>query len=255
MRIAMLHLSPRLADLDANYSQLSQGMRIAAEAGAEWIVTPELCLCGYRFAERIGTSWIAPWPDIWGEKVCRLAASLGVTVFMAHPERESATDRLFNTVFVIGSDGNTIGVQRKTHVIPGSEAWASRADTVAPVMVPPVRVGILVCADVCTHRLALRLCLQGAGVIISAAAWGPHLYGPAGEWEARSRDTGLPIFVCNRAGTPEEPDFMDAESVIVNGGRRIMAYGSSNPTVLVADWNRAQGTVRLCGAVPITNGI
>lgn len=243
MRIAMLHLASYLGDLESNCHELARGMRNAAAAGADWIVTPELVLCGYRFEGRIGLSWIAPWPDAWGERVCRLAASLRVTLFVSHPERDPETNRLHNTVFVIGPDGITVGSQRKTHLIPESEAWASRAATVTPVAVASVRVGILVCADAYTPVLATRLRERGAEVLISPAAWGPRLYGPKGEWEARSRETGVPLFVCNRIGTTQEPDFMDAESVIVNAGERIMTYGSSEPAVLAADWDRASGMV------------
>jgi N-carbamoylputrescine amidase len=242
-RIAMLHLAPRLGALGDNYRCLAAAMRAAKHAGADWVATSELCLCGYRFADRIGTSWIVPWPDNWGEKVCGLAASLRLTVFLAHVERDSGTNRLHNTVFVIGTDGSTIGSQRKTHLIPQSEAWASRGARVAPVEIAGCRAGILVCADAYTPGLAQRLSEQGADILISPAAWGPRLHGPRGEWEARSRETRLPLFVCNRVGTKEEPDFVDAESVIVNAGERIMTYASSEPAVLVADWQPSSGAV------------
>ena len=32
----------------------------AAGLGATWILTPELCICGYAFADQIGTDWIVP---------------------------------------------------------------------------------------------------------------------------------------------------------------------------------------------------
>ena len=72
---------------------------------------------------------------------------------------------------------------------------------VTPVPVPPVgNVGLLICADAYTPAIATTLKAQGAQMLVSAAAWGPGLHGPNGEWERCSRETGLPLLVCNRTG-------------------------------------------------------
>ena len=47
LRIAMLHLAPRLGELAYNRDLLTRAVTTAASQGAKWILTPELCLCGY----------------------------------------------------------------------------------------------------------------------------------------------------------------------------------------------------------------
>jgi hypothetical protein len=55
-------------------------------------------------------------------------------------------------------------------------------------------------------------------VLVSSAAWAPGLYGPNGEWEQYTRDTGLPLLVCNRSGPDLALTFTEAESVAVKDG-------------------------------------
>ncbi|MFQ5859212.1 MAG: carbon-nitrogen hydrolase family protein [Anaerolineae bacterium] len=237
LSIALLHLAPRLGDLAYNRQLVEAAVTTAAGLGAEWVLTPELCLCGYQFTRRIGTDWIVPQPDPWMAQFCQVVARLRVTVFLSHPERDRHTDKLYNTVFVIAPDGTVIGTHRKVHVVPEAEAWASPGDHVVPVLVPPVNVGILICADVYTPGIARRLQAQGAQLLVSPAAWAPRPHGPDGAWEQRTRETGLPLFVCNRTGTDDTLSFVEAESVVVKDGKRLLGFCAPYSTLLIVDWN------------------
>jgi len=136
LRIAMLHLAPKLGDIAHNYRTVEMAINIAADKGAQWVVTPELCLCGYHFAARIGTSWIRPCPDGWIDRVCQEARCRRIAVFLSHPERDTQTGKLHNSVFVIGADGTIAGVHRKVNVIHKSEAWSSPGLSSVPIWVP-----------------------------------------------------------------------------------------------------------------------
>src|SRR5215510_14261302 len=105
MRIALLHLAPLAGDLVSNRRLVEAAVTTAAGLGATWILTPELCICGYTFADQIGTDWILPQPDPWMSGFCRLVARLQVTVFLSHPERDRQTSKLYNSVFVIDAKG------------------------------------------------------------------------------------------------------------------------------------------------------
>ena len=74
-----------------------------------------------------------------------------------------------------------------------SEAWSTPGTQAQILEVPPCGdVGILICADAYSPGIAEQLRLQGARLLVSAAAWAPGLHGPNGEWERISQDTGLP---------------------------------------------------------------
>ena len=251
LRIAMLHLAPVVADVEHNRRLAEQGLARAAEMGAQWVITPELFITGYKFAEVIGTDWILPQPDEWMQDFCRQVADCGVTVFLSHPERDPEAGLMYNTVFVIGPDGSIIGRHRKVKALRGPEAWSSPGAEIAPIAVPvdgsaggggrngTVPVGVVICADAYRNDVAGALQERGAQLLVSPASWGPGDCGPLGEWEQRTLDTGLPIMVCNRSGwEADDLDFNEAVSVVaLNGKRALQAYCGEESAALVFDWD------------------
>ncbi|HEX9870087.1 MAG TPA: carbon-nitrogen hydrolase family protein [Candidatus Tectomicrobia bacterium] len=113
LRVALLHLAPRPADLAYNRRLLETAVTTAVGLGAAWILTPELCICGYAFADEIGTDWIVPPPDPWMRDLCQLVARLHVTVFLSHPERDPQTAKLHNSVFVMAANGTILSVRMR----------------------------------------------------------------------------------------------------------------------------------------------
>jgi N-carbamoylputrescine amidase len=243
LRIALLHLDPVPGDLAHNRLAVETAVATAAQLGASWILTPELCVCGYSFAGRIGTDWIARQPGPWLMDFCRRVGLLHVTVFLSHPERDLQTGQLHNTVFVIGPSGRILGKHRKINALRGgAEDWSSPGTQAVPIPVPPLgKVGILICADACSPGIAASLKSRGAGLIVSSASWAPGAHGPSGEWEARTRETGLPLLVCNRTGIDGSLDFTDAESVVVKDGLRILSARSARPVIITLDWDAGAG--------------
>ena len=113
-----------------------------------------------------------------------LTASLGIDSFVSQPEREAATGNLFNSMFVLGRDGQLLGRQSKLNPIPLSEDWASPRTPGEPIPVDGIDVGLLICADAYPTNHAARLRDHSAELLVSCAAWWPGQRGPNGEWEA-----------------------------------------------------------------------
>lgn len=233
--IALLHLETVPGAIERNRSIMIEAIKHAASVGAEWIVTPELAVCGLQFAQLIGTDWIQPQPDPWMQQVRTLVRALKRTVFLSCPERDGS--RLYNTVFVIGPTGEILGKHRKINVASDSLSWSSPGDTAAPIECDGVKVGVLVCADVYTSNIARAMKFEGAQMFVSPASWGPGLHGPNGEWEQRTHETGLPLIVCNRTGAEKTLDFWNAPSLVVKNGRRLLTHTSNRSAVLTFDWD------------------
>src|SRR5439155_20895902 len=155
LTVAFLHLAPELGALDRNRSLIEYGTRVAAESGADWVLSGELVVPGYRFEPLIGTNWIAEQPDSWMGRLARLSSDLGVASFVSHPERETLTGKLFNSLFVIGRNGQILGRHRKLDPTPGSEDWSSAGEPGRPILVDGIKTGLLVCADAYKALLAL----------------------------------------------------------------------------------------------------
>jgi N-carbamoylputrescine amidase len=226
---------------------------LAAGLGAEWVVTPELSISGYDFAPSLGTGWIGEQPDAWVASLCELSRELAITLFLGHAERDPVTRLLHNAVLVIGPEGTIIGRHRKRAIIPGVEGWATRSERIAPIAIPSPRLnaGVLICADAYTPHVADRLREQGPDILISSAAWAPEPHGPENSWEDRSRETGLPLFVCNRTGVDQCLSFLDAESVVAVDGRRALSFKSLESTLILIEWDLSGRTLVRYDVYPV----
>ena len=245
VRIALLHVAPKTGDLDHNRRLIEQGVAAAAAAGAQWAITPELCVPGYLFLKSIGTGWIQPQPDQWMSNFCDFVKEQRITVFLSHPELDPASGRMYNTVFVISAEGRITGRHRKVKTLGGAEAWSSPGWKISPLECDGVSTGILVCADAYKNDVAEVLESKGAQLLVSPVSWGPGHCGPDGEWEARTIQTGLPIMVCNRTGVePDELDYRGAESVVAQNGLRLLEATSEKSVVLTFDWDMENMTLQ-----------
>jgi 5-aminopentanamidase len=243
-RIALLHLSPVPGALDRNAALAEKGIAAAAASGARWIITPELCLTGYDFTPTIGTAWIdAPEKDVWFRRFAGLAKTHAATLFFGHPERDAETGNLYNSLFVIGSDGRIIGRHRKINTQQGAESWSVRGRMIQPVDVEGTRIGLLLCADAYTVEPARNLAAMGCTMLLSGANWAPEPYGPDGCWERRSLETGLPVIVCNRTGMDKSLDFTPSESVVIQGAERVLNIQSDGPARVLLDWDHVNRRV------------
>jgi predicted amidohydrolase len=233
LRISLLHLALQAGALDSNQALVERGIRAASGFGADWVVTPELCISGYRFPDSIGTGWVEPYPDKRTTYFRALAKSLHVAIFLGHVERDRA-GKLYNFAVMIDASGSIIGHHRKINV--AAEQWASAGTEISPIQWSGLKLGILICSDAYTRDIAATLRSKGAQLLVSPTAWGPGLHGPEGEWESRSAETGLPLIVCNRTGIEDTLDFSLAESLVIKNGNRLLAHRSERSAVLTFDW-------------------
>lgn len=234
-KIALLHLRLVAGDIERNRRVTVEAVEHAARTGAQWIVTPELTVCGLQFPQVVGTDWIQPQPDPWMQRFRQLVKGLRRTVFLSCPEREGR--KLYNSVFVIDPNGEIAGKHRKVNVKSDSLSWSTSGNSATPVECDGIEVGLVICSDVYTKNLTDALKAAGAKMIISPASWGPGIHGPNGEWEARTEETGLPLIVCNRTGSERTLDFWKAPSLAVKNGRRMLSHTSDRSVVLTFDWD------------------
>jgi len=234
IRICLLHLALAPTALAQNYALLERGIRTASELHADLVVAPELSISGYQFNDTIGTEWIAAHPDSWTLGICELASTLKLTILFGHAER-APSGRLHNIAIIIGADGGIIARHRKINT--QAERWAEPGDRAVGASWNGPTVGILICSDAYTGEVAEDLRAQGARLLVSPAAWGPGEYGPEGEWEQRTRETGLPLIVCNRTGAEKTLSFTRAESLFVKNGAKLLSHRSERSAVLTFELN------------------
>ena len=234
IKVALLHLLPIAGDIQYNQDLIERAVKLAADKNIDWIITPELAVSGLQFSRKMGTDWISVQPDKWMIHFCALVKSIKANVFLGCPEK-SEDGELYNSVFVINRDGKLIAKQSKISTI--SDGWCRSGTSIETIDMEGVKVGIMICADAYTDKMASTLFAKGAEMIIAPSSWGPGLHGPNGEWEQRSIDTGLPVFVCNRTGEDETITFWEAESMIIKNGKRLLSHKSVQSAILTFEWN------------------
>lgn len=242
LRLALLHLDPVPGDIAGNRARIEAGIRAAVHHGADWVVTPELAETGYNFAKRIGTDWIAPFPDAWIGTLAAIARDNGVALFVGFAERDATSSKLHNSVVAIDRYGEILGTYRKQHPVGRAEAWSQAGREGTPFMVDGIAVGTLICADAWRPGPAAQLAERGAQILLSPANWPPvEGMGPGDVWEKRSHETGLPLIAVNRGGREPELDFSQGQSAVSLQGKRLHSFTAAEGGIFYVDWNRRQG--------------
>lgn len=158
MRVALLHLDVSGGPEERNLAVLQNAVVQAAEAGAQWVLTPETALQGYFFTQKGRSFQIPIQPSSELEPLRQLAVQYGLTIFLGCAERDAVTGLCYNSCLVIGETGAVIGRQRKVRSHgTGTEAYASPGETIAPIDCGAVQAGILVCADAYFEEYAVEL--------------------------------------------------------------------------------------------------
>lgn len=240
LRLALLHLDAVPGDIAGNRARIEASIRDAVRHGADWVVTPELAETGYNFAKRIGTQWIAPFPDAWISTLAAIARDNKVALFVGFAERD-AEGKYHNSLAVIDRKGVVLGSYRKQHLVGSTERWAEAGSGGAPFRVDGLAVGTLICADSYHADTVARMTKQGAAIVLAPANWPPVAgMGPDDVWEKRSRESGVPFVAVNRAGSEPELDFSRGESVVSVGGKRLYTFTAPQGGIFYVDWNRHQ---------------
>lgn len=239
LRLALLHLNPVPGDIVGNRARIEAGIRDAVRHGADWVITPELAETGYNFAKRIGTDWIAPFPDAWVGTLAAIARDNGVALFVGLAERDVASGQLHNCMVAIDRSGAVLGTYRKQHPVGQAEAWSRPGAPVAPFSVDGIAVGTLICADAWRAEPAARQAAGGAQILLSPANWPPvDGMGPGDVWEKRTRETGLPMVIVNRGGREPELDFSKGQSAVSRQGKRLFSFSAADGGIFYVDWDR-----------------
>ncbi|GAA2781907.1 carbon-nitrogen hydrolase family protein [Saccharopolyspora taberi] len=199
MRIALCQIVST-PDPKANLELVADGVRRAAEAGAELAVFPEATMA--CFGVKLGPL-AEPLDGPWAGEVRRLADEAGIAV-VAGMFTPADDGRVGNTLLVTGRGldehydkihlFDAFGFEESRNVAPG--------DRPLTVRLGGTTVGFATCYDVRFPGLYTALADQGASVIVTSASWGAG-EGKREQWEllvrARALDSTSWVVACGQA--------------------------------------------------------
>lgn len=166
-------MEPMVGRKDANLRKSLEMIEIAAAAGADLIVLPELCNSGYVFETRTEARALAE--PIPGGATCeawqKAAAGLQVTIVAGVAEQSQGM--LYNSAVLIGPQG-LVGSFRKVHLWNEENLFFEPGNYGFPVYDTPLgRIGMMICYDGWFPE-SYRLCaLQSADIICIPTNWVP----------------------------------------------------------------------------------
>ena len=247
LRLAVAQTAPVLRDVNANAARLNA---LAAEHGADVLLTPELSLTGYDVGDSVHSLARRMHPFDHFDPELQSAGALVVGVI------EESAGGPFNTATVL-QDGVVVFRHRKiylpTYGMFDEARWFGRGRSVDTfTTVSGWRVGILICEDFWHPGLVYVLAARGIDILLVQAAapgrgvWsgGEHgAFASADVWERMIRTTaqlyGIYVALGNRVGVEGAVTFAGGSVIAAPDGTVIARADDESEEVLAAELSRA----------------
>ncbi|OGO43936.1 MAG: hypothetical protein A2W37_09510 [Chloroflexi bacterium RBG_16_63_12] len=208
-------MKPKLGETEENLVKMSELVaKIAGQQKVDLIVFPELITSGYECGVRFtDLAQRVPGPTV--NLIAQRAQEFGVHIAFGLPTKEKVESILFNSLVLIGPDGELIGDYRKVH-LKGEERMAFRAGYRYLVFECQFgMVGLLTGYDLAFPEAARSLALEGAELLVVCANWEkPH----RDEWRtyvlARAYENALFVAAANRVGDDVTYSFFGDSTIV-----------------------------------------
>jgi predicted amidohydrolase len=240
--VAIVQFDPRPLDLAGNLEAMAGAIRAeAAGRPTDHVVLPELATTGYL-------------PPAYSDDFRRRLVSAGDTIpgrtteTLGHVARETGThiavglaergddEELFNTLLLIGPDGETIGAHRKVHLWDQEPEYFSTGSRFDVLDTGLGRIGLSVCHDSRFPEATRRQVVAGAEILICVFAYAPDPGVPADilthRTVTRAWESTAYYVLANRLGSEYGADYT-GRSVIAGPTGQILtaAHGERDPVV------------------------
>jgi N-carbamoylputrescine amidase len=267
LTVAALQLALATADEATNIAAVSALVEQAAAAGAQVILPPELFSGPYFCVTEDEALFALARPTLEHPSVIamrKLAAALKVAIPTSFFERDG--HHYYNTLAMIGPDGEVMGTYRKSHIPdgPGYEEkfYFRPGNTGFRVWdVFGARIGVGVCWDQWYPECARAMALMGAEVLFYPTAIGSEPYDAGLDtsrmWrramQGHAVSNCMPVIAANRIGTENGEDggaaqaFYGHSFICDEWGDFVREFGAAETGVLTATLDLSRGATHRAG--------
>ena len=246
--LAALQLPLGNKDEAVNIAAASELVEQAAARGGEIILPPELFSGPYFCREEDEANFALARPTAEHPSVIamrKLAAKLKVAIPTSFFERDG--HHYYNTVAMIGPDGEIMGTYRKSHIPDGpgyEEKFYFRPgnDGFKVWDVMGTRIGVGICWDQWYPEAARAMALMGAEVLLYPTAIGSEPYDDELDtrpmWQRAMQGHAvsncMPVVAANRTGSEGDQSFYGHSFITNEWGDKVVEFGAEEEGVLVA---------------------
>jgi len=231
MKIA---LSQWQCPVEDRFAKLEHDAAIAALAGCDLLLVPELAFPGYNCAER-HVQDAQPMGGQWMQSVARIARSNGVAICFGWAERDG--DIVYNATSVMSKKGICLAHYRKLQLFGAFERRSfTPGNTPPPVFdLDGTPCGLLICYDIEFPEHARDLARRGAQVILVPTA-NPKGFSQVPDVlvPARAYENGVFVAYANYAGEDSGLKF-GGGSVICGPDGGVLAVAGKGDAMLMVD--------------------
>jgi len=259
--VAALQLALNAADEGENIAAVSALVEDAAAKGAQIVLPPELFSGPYfcKVEEEELFALARPTTEHPSVRAMqKLAASLKIAIPTSFFERDG--HHYYNTLAMIGADGEIIGTYRKSHIPDGpgyEEKYYFRPgnDGFKVWDLFGARVGIGVCWDQWYPESARVMALMGAELLFYPTAIGSEPYDVSLDTSRMWRRAMLghavsncmPVIAANRIGIEDGQAFYGHSFITDEWGDYLAEFGREETGVLVAEIDLARAAKHRAG--------
>ena len=248
---------------ESNLAKAIDGVRDAAQRGAQLIVLPELFrsryFCQSEDAAQFGLAEAIPGPST--DALGKLAAELKITLVASLFEKRAA-GLYHNTAAVLDAENGYLGKYRKMHIPDDPRYYEKYYFTPGDLgfkvfHTKPAELGVLVCWDQWYPEAARLTAMQGAELLVypTAIGWHPEEKAQYGErqhgaWETVQRGhavaNGCFVIAVNRTGFEPDPvgnggiEFWGQSFIAGTDGRIIARAPVDREVVIVEELDLAE---------------
>jgi predicted amidohydrolase len=223
----------------------------AKEAGADYVLTPEMTNVMELNREALFSAILPEEKEQALTELCQLAHDLSIFIHIGSLAIRVSPDKAVNRSFLIDPKGEIVARYDKIHMFDVDladgesyrESAAYRAGELAVLSdLPWGRLGLTICYDLRFPALYRALAEAGASFFSIPSAF-TRQTGEA-HWHvlvrARAIENGCFVFAAAQGGKHENDRETYGHSLIVNPWGRILAEGSTEPGVVLAEVDPAE---------------
>ena len=261
LHVAALQLALGSADEAENIAAVSALVEQAASGGAQLILPPELFSGPYFCAVEDEALFalarpVAEHPSVGAMR--KLAAKLKVAIPTSFFERDG--HHYYNTVAMIGPDGEIIGTYRKSHIPDGpgyEEKYYFRPgnDGFKVWDLFGARIGVGICWDQWYPECARVMALMGAELLLYPTAIGTEPYDSTLDtsrmWrramQGHAVSNCMPVIAANRIGDEAGQRFYGHSFIADEWGDLVAAFGDEETGVLLSQLDLGRAATHRAG--------
>ena len=261
LSVAVLQLPLARPEPADNIASVSALVEEAAGKGAQVILPPELFAGEYFCRDEDEALFDLAYPTLESPSVQamqKLAAKLGVAIPTSFFERDG--HHYYNTLAMVGPDGEIMGTYRKSHIPDGpgyEEKYYFRPgnDGFKVWDVFGTRIGVGICWDQWYPECARVMALKGAEVLFYPTAIGSEPYDAdldtSRMWRramvGHAVSNCMPVIAANRIGEEEGQTFYGHSFVSDEWGDFVSEAGARDHGALVATLDLERARIHRAG--------